>query len=158
MTTPPVQPLPPTGGGILRRKLGLAAVSSGLAAVLFLAGTVVGVLFARGGAGIGMLLAVAYFAGLILASGVWSTARAATHAVGPDGIDVAAGRSARAAARRYTRLCRMAAALVMVLAIVFTFQQDDVSYLFIGVLCAAPLISVAALARGVTRRLARHLP
>jgi hypothetical protein len=157
MTTPPVQPLP-AGGTVLRRKLGLAAVSAGLLAVLFVAGTVIGVLIARSTAALGTLLAVAYLAGLVLAIGVWTTARAARHAIAPDGIHVTPARHARAAANRYTRLSRIAATLVAVLAIIFAFQQGDISWAFIGLLCAAPLISLATVARGVARRLARHLP
>jgi hypothetical protein len=157
MTTPPVQPLP-AGGTALRRTLGLAAVSAALIGLLFLAGAVVGVLLARKYAALGILLAVAYLAGLVLAIGVWSTARAARRAVSLDGLRISAARRARAAAYRYTRLCRIAAASVAVLAIVFAFQQGDASWVFLGVLCAAPLISLASVAQGVTRRLARHLP
>ncbi|GAA2635284.1 hypothetical protein [Paractinoplanes durhamensis] len=158
MTAPQVHQLPPAVTAGLRGKLRLAVVSAALLAVLFAAGAAAGLLIAPHVAGLGILLAAAYLTGLLLALGVWSAARRGRRAVGPEGIGLADGRRARSVAHRYTRLSRIAAALTAVAAIVLAFTLGDVSLLFIGVLSAFPLLSLASVAHGVTHRLARNLP
>jgi len=142
----------------LRRKLGLAAISSVAFVLLFTVGAVVGVVIIHSVGSLGVLLAIAYFAGVVLSLGVLSAARRGQRAVAPDGIAVSAGRRAQSAANSYTRLSRTAAALALVAGIVVALSRGDVSLVFMGVLCALPLLSLASVARGVARRLRPNLP
>jgi hypothetical protein len=158
MTDPQPHSLPAGAGARLRRRLGLAVFSSAVMTLLFASGTVMGVLIGRRLWSVGLVLTIAYLAGTVMSVGVLSAAHRGRRAVVADNISVAVGRRSRATARNQARLSRTAAALTVAVSVAVAFIMGDASKLFLGVICALPLLSLASLARGVDRRLARLLP
>jgi hypothetical protein len=139
----------------LQRWLGLANAASAALAILFIIGAITGIAILREDALIGALLAVAYLIAATLALRVWLIGRHARTTATGDTPDSDAVVSAHRAASKVARRISGFALLIVVAGVVYSIVTGDAGHTLLAILCALPILSLASLARRLTRRLRR---